>query len=90
MAVGDDAATAGYPLVPDSGEEGKVKWGAREINRTRDFLANLGSTIAAVWPLSRGGTGSTTKSGARTNLGITSGTANPSGGENGDIYFKIV
>lgn len=39
MAVGDDAFASGYPLVPNTGEEGKAKYGAREINRTRDFLA---------------------------------------------------
>ena len=31
MPVGDDAAAAGYPLVPDNTEEGRVRWGAREI-----------------------------------------------------------
>ena len=45
MAVGDAAAAAGFPLVPDTGEEGKVKWGAREINRTRDLVAVLWSLI---------------------------------------------
>ena len=40
MAVGDDAEDAGMPTVPDTGEEGKVAYGAREINRTRDFIAN--------------------------------------------------
>ena len=40
MAVGDDAAAAGYPLVPSTGsEDARVKFGAREINRTRDFVA---------------------------------------------------
>ena len=39
MAIGDDAASAGLPLVPESGEAGKVQYGAREINRTRDFIA---------------------------------------------------
>jgi hypothetical protein len=41
MAVGDAAAAAGLPLVPDTGEDGKVKWGAREINRTRDEVADV-------------------------------------------------
>jgi hypothetical protein len=41
MTIGDDALAAGYPLVPDTGEEGRVRWGAREINRTRDFVALL-------------------------------------------------
>lgn len=78
MAIGDAAAAAGYPLVPDSGEEGKVKWGSREFNRTRDFVANLKDLI----PFNKGA--------ARTNAGITSGTAEPTGGEDGDIYFKIL
>jgi len=78
MAVGDQAEAAGYPLVPDTGEEGRVRWGAREINRTRDFIAQLFSLI----PVG--------KSGYRTAAGISSGTADPSGGADGDIYFKIV
>ena len=78
MAIGDDAEAAGYPLVPDSGENGRVRWGAREINRTRDF-------IAAVWALIPVG-----KAGYRAAAGISSGTADPTGGNDGDIYFKIV
>jgi len=41
MPIGDDAAAAGYPLVPETGEDGRVRWGARELNRTRDFVALL-------------------------------------------------
>lgn len=41
MAIGDEAVAAGYPLVPNTGEEGRVRYGAREINRTRDFLAQI-------------------------------------------------
>ncbi len=78
MAVGDDASTAGFPLVPDSGEEGRVRWGARELNRTRDFVAQVRALIPV-------GT-----AGYRAAAGITSGTANPSGGNDGDVYFKIV
>lgn len=78
MAVGDEATAAGYPLVPDDGEEGRVRWGAREINRTRDLVA----AVKALIPVS--------KSGWRTKAGISSGTANPSGGTDGDIYFKII
>ena len=88
MAIGDAAAAAGYGVVPDTGENGRVRWGAREINRTRDYVAALKNSIPTVWPVSRGGTGSSSKSGARANLGITSGSSNPSGGANGDIYFK--
>lgn len=78
MAVGDAASAAGFPLVPDTGEEGRVRWGARELNRTRDF-------IAQVWALIPVG-----KAGYRAAAGITSGTADPTGGNDGDIYFKIV
>ena len=90
MAIGDAAQAAGYGVVPDTGEDGRVRWGAREINKTRDFIAQVKASIATTWPINRGGTGATTAYGARTNLGIRSGTANPSGGVNGDIYFKIV
>lgn len=78
MAVGDQAAAAGFPLVPDSGEEGRVRWGGREINRTRDLTAQ---TLAKI-PVG--------KAAFRTAAGISSGTADPSGGVDGDIYFKIV
>lgn len=92
MAIGDDANAAGYPLVPNTGEEGKVRYGAREINRTRDFVAQVKNLILAVWPVSRGGTGGTNKGDARTNLGFTSSTTVPANtvGENGDIHFKTL
>lgn len=78
MAVGDDAQAAGFPLVPDTGEEGRVRWGGREINRTRDQVAQTKNLI----PVG--------KNNYRTASGISSGTAEPSGGVDGDIYFKIV
>lgn len=78
MAIGDQASAAGYALVPDSGEEGRVRWGSREINRTRDFIAQVLSTI----PVG--------KAGFRAASGISSGTAEPTGGNDGDIYFKIL
>ena len=72
MAVGDDATSAGYPLVPGTGsEDAKVRYGNREINRTRDFLAQIKQAIPNVWPINRGGTGGTTKIEAKTSLGIT-------------------
>lgn len=77
-AVGSDASAAGFPLVPDTGEDGRVRWGAREINRTRDLIA----LVKALIPLS--------KAAYRAASGITSGTASPSGGSDGDIYLKIV
>lgn len=78
MAVGDAAAAAGYDLVPDTGEEGRVRWGGREINRTRDYIAGVKGTI----PVGNDG--------YRTATGISSGTADPTGGVDGDIYFKII
>lgn len=78
MAVGDEATAAGFPLVPDTGEEGRVRWGGRELNRTRDFIAQVRALIPG------------SKTAFRTAAGISSGTAEPSGGNDGDIYFKIL
>jgi hypothetical protein len=78
MAVGDAATAAGYQTVPDTGEEGRVRWGGREINRTRDYIA----AVLAKIPVG--------KAAYRAASGISSGTANPSGGNDGDVYFKIV
>lgn len=79
MPIGDLAESAGYPLVPETGgDESRVRWGAREINRTRDFIA----AVKAMIPVGR--------TAYRTAAGISSGTATPTGGVDGDIYFKIV
>jgi hypothetical protein len=78
MAVGDNAVAAGFALVPDTGEEGRVRWGAREINRTRDFIAQVKALIPVGKPA------------YRTAAGVTSGTAVPTGGNDGDIYFKTI
>lgn len=78
MPIGDDAQAAGYPLVPDNGEEGRVRWGGREFNRTRDFIAQ----VKALIPIG--------KASNRAASGISSGTADPTGGNDGDIYFKIL
>lgn len=78
MAVGDDAAAAGFSLVPDTGEEGRVRHGAREINRTRDYTAQT----KALMPSNKGA--------YQAKAGISYGTAEPTGGLDGDIYFKIV
>lgn len=78
MAIGDNATAAGFPIVPDTGEEGRVRWGARELNRTRDFVAQ----VKALIPVG--------KAAYRTAAGISSGTGDPSGGNDGDIYFKII
>lgn len=78
MAVGDASLAAGFGKVPDTGEEGRVRWGAREINRSRDLLAQ----VKALIPVG--------KAAYRTAAGITAGTATPTGGNDGDIYFKII
>lgn len=78
MAIGDDAIAAGFPTVPDTGEEGRVRWGGRELNRTRDFIAQVKALIPSG------------KAAYRTAAGISSGTADPTGGVDGDIYFKIL
>jgi hypothetical protein len=80
MPIGDQANAAGYSLVPETGEQGRVRWGAQEINRTRDYLAALKSLIP------------TGKTGYRDKAGITSGTTDPAptDGSDGDIYFKII
>lgn len=78
MAIGDDAVAAGLSLVPDTGEDGRVRHGGREFNRTRDFIAQVKALIPVGKPA------------YRTAAGISSGTAAPSGGNDGDIYFKII
>lgn len=92
MAVGDDAAAAGYPLVTNTGATGLVKDGATEINRTRDFVAQVKALILGIWPITAGGTGASTAAAAKANLGIRYGTANPSdavgGNVDGNLYFK--
>ena len=86
MATGDDAVAAGYPLVQNTD---MVRKGAEEINLTRDLVARVNDRIPSVLGIDRGGTGASTKTNARQNIGISSGTASPTGGEDGDIYFKI-
>lgn len=78
MAIGDQALSAGFILVPETGEEGRVRWGAREINRTRDYIANVKTSIPA------------SKSAYRAAAGITYGASLPTGGSDGDVFFKIV
>lgn len=78
MAVGEAASAAGYATVPETGEEGRVRWGARELNRTRDYIAAVKALIPG------------TKTAYREAAGISSGTAHPTGGNDGDIYFKIM
>jgi hypothetical protein len=78
MAIGDAAQAAGFPVVPDTGEEGRVRYGALEINRTRDEIAGVKATIPVGKPAYRAA------------AGITSGTAVPTGGNDGDIYLQVI
>ncbi len=78
MAIGDTAQAAGFPIVPETGEEGRLRWAAREQNRTRDFVALVKNLIPVGKPA------------YRTAAGISSGTSDPTGGVDGDIYYKIV
>lgn len=51
---------------------------------------NVADSLASTLALNKGGTGATTKTGAKTNLGITYGTALPTSGmSEGDIFLKI-
>lgn len=78
MPIGDQAIAAGFTTVPDTGEEGRVRWGARELNRTRDFIA----IVKALIPVG--------KAGFRAAAGISYGTGDPPAGNDGDIYFRVV
>ena len=80
MAVGDDATAAGYAIVPNTGDPGKVKLGAQEINRTRDFVAQVKALIPV-------GTAA-----YQSMAGISSGTSAPSNtsGNDGDIYLMTL
>lgn len=74
---------------------------ATKLTTARTIQTNLGSTSSADFDgtenispgvtgtlaVINGGTGSTSKSGARINLGIASGTSLPSTGSEGDIFF---
>lgn len=79
MAIGDDAIAAGYALVPDTGSDAaRIRWGAQEINRTRDYVGQIKGALPNGKP------------GFRTASGISYGSESPSGGDDGDIYFKLV
>lgn len=68
MANGDAAAAAGMDVVAGTADR---RLGYDEINKTRDYIAQR-TTITT--PVSRGGTGATTATSARTNLSVYSKT----------------
>jgi hypothetical protein len=94
--VGDTAVStqiSNYaPSKAGSGAYGT--WGINVTGSSGSCTGNAATatTLSATLAVNKGGTGSTTAAGARTNLGIcgaiTHGTGDPSGGSDGDIYFK--
>lgn len=57
---------------------------------TFDGSANVNAIgVSGILGVGNGGTGATTKLNAKTNLGITYGTALPSSGSEGDIFFVL-
>lgn len=82
-------ASAGTTSVVNYYEDFRIP--ATSAARTSNGYYTLLSTRDAV-TVPQGGTGATTASGARTNLGIcgaiTHGAGDPTGGAVGDIYFK--
>lgn len=80
--------------MPSSGSGGEANLGAQEINRTRDYAAQVKALIQSVWAVNKGGTGATTAATARANLGIRSGTAAASdavgGNVDGNVYLRIL
>lgn len=65
MATGDDALAAGMDIMTGSEPANTLD---TEVNLTRDYIAQRTSTVT---PVSKGGTGATSASGARTNLGAS-------------------
>lgn len=80
MALGDDAKAAGYPLVPGSGEEGKIKYGAREINRTRDFIAQVLKLVPTTRDHFRAGA----------KINVVYGDPGPGDGVEGEVVFRVL
>lgn len=80
MALGDDAKAAGYSLVPGSGEEGKMKYGAREINRTRDYIAQVLKLV----PKNREDLR------VKAQMTVVFGDPLPTDGAEGEIVFRVI
>lgn len=71
MAIGDDALAAGMTIV-DGNTAGSAALIDDYINETRDFIAQRTAVSASITPIAKGGTGSATAAGARTNLNVPS------------------
>jgi hypothetical protein len=80
MANGDIAAAAGIPIVPPTA---LVKDGYDQINRALDVVVTQDNIIkGTVHPIAKGGTGATTASQAKTNLGLPNVAVSNDGGGN--------
>lgn len=76
----------------------KSQIGLENVDNTSDMDKPISTAVqaalnekfgdGAVIPVISGGTGAMTKAAARVNLGISSGTAAPTGGQDGDIYIQ--
>lgn len=79
VGVGDATIAKGWHQVPETGSPAAMaSLGAQEIMRTRDYIAGVDDRVP------------TTKAGFRVAAGITSGVGDPSGGNNGDLYIKLI
>lgn len=77
--VGDATVAKGWHQVPETGSPAAyASLGAQEIMRTRDYIAGVDDKIPLGKPAFRAASG------------ISSGTADPSGGNNGDLYVKLI
>ena len=78
---GTTVTTVGTPLVIDT--YAKTISGGYTLNGNAATATTLSETL----PIEKGGTGATSVSGARANMGIYSGTELPETGELGDIFI---
>lgn len=83
ISISGNAATATQLVTARTIQTNLGSTSSASFNGTANITPGVTGTLA----VANGGTGATSKSGARTNLGITSGTSLPSSGSTGDIFF---
>jgi hypothetical protein len=97
VVVGSPAASPLLPALPT----GALELARCQVpgNATRtdvlvftDLATVTSLTFGGTLAIGRGGTGATTKAGARTNIGFTNGTGEPNNasGDEGDVYHKVL
>lgn len=79
-----------YSDIALDGKEFQITYRSDCGNNIAGFMLNSATSAggSSVLPVTAGGTGANNKLNARVNLGISTGTASPSGGDDGDIYIK--